>query len=347
MAMKEAHETKEDQGEAARAALIQMISGGRVAQAVYVAARLKIADLLADGPRTATELATLSEAHPPSLYRLLRALASLGVFAEGPDGTFSLTPRANFLRSDVPGSVRPGAVYLAGPYRWRCMGELLHSVRTGQTVPQHLYGVDEWEYLARHPEDAAVFNEAMTANTRQQIPAILEAYDFSGIDSLVDIAGGHGALLAAVLRVYPQMYGVLFDQPHVVEGAPDVLEESGVADRCRIVGGDMFGELPSGGGAYLLKLILHDWDDNHAAQILSNLRRTMSAPAKLLLIENVIQPGNGPQPAKLLDLTMLTNPGGRERTAAEWEDMLQATGFSLTGITPTSAGLGILEAAPR
>jgi PPOX class F420-dependent enzyme/OxyR family protein len=327
-------------------ALHEMIIGGRVAQAVYVAARLQIADHLAGGAKTAARLAEMSGAQAPSLYRLLRALASLGVFAEGPDGKFSLTPMAEFLRSDAPGSLRAAALHFGDPYWWSTMGELLYCVETGLPAPQHLHGMDEWEYLVLHPETSAIFNDSMTDNTRRQVPAILAAYDFSGIDTLVDVAGGHGALLAAILHAYPPMHGVLFDLPSVAAETGPRLQAAGVADRCTIMGGNMFESVPDGGDAYLLKLILHDWSDERAAQILGNLRDTMSPEARLLLIEHVIQPGNEPQPAKLLDLIMLVNLGGRERTAAEWEDLLGAAGFELARVVPTRAGVSIIEAVP-
>jgi hypothetical protein len=251
------------------------------------------------------------------------------------------------LRSDVRASVRPFALLEGDPYWWRSKGELLHCVQTGQPAPQHLYGTDEWEYLRQHPETAAVFNDAMTAMTQEETPAILDAYDFSPIHRLVDVGGGHGALLAALLRTYPGMHGILFDQPDVVSHALPLLQANGVSNRCETIGGDLFGEMPDCSDGYLLKLILHDWDDEHAAQILANLRRSMSRTARLLLVEHVIVPGNDPQPGKGLDLAMLAYVGGRERTAAEWEDLLQATGFTLTRIVPTQAALSILEAAPR
>lgn len=329
-----------------QAALLQMINGGRIAQAIYVAAKLGIADLLRDGPRTAEELAEESGTHALSLYRLLRALASLGVFGEQPDHAFRLTPLADLLRSDRPDSLRPMALFVLDPYWWRSTGELLSCVRAGQPAPPHLYGVDEWEYLAQHPETAAVFHDAMTATTRQQIPAILEAYDFSRIQTLVDIGGGHGPLLAAILRAYPALQGILVDRPEIVAGASQALEESGVADRCAVMAGDLFGGLPAGGDGYLLKSILHDWDDHRAIQILANLRRCMPGSARVLLVEHVILPGNDPQPGKLIDLAMLAYTGGRERTAAEWEAVLKAAGFSVRRIIPTQAPQSIVEGVP-
>jgi O-methyltransferase domain/Dimerisation domain len=333
--------------DAARSTLLQMIGGGRVAQAVYVAARLNIADLLTDGPKTVAELANLSGTHALSLYRLMRALASMGLFVEEADHLFRLTPLAGLLCSDVSRSLRGMALLHGDAYWWRSQGELLYCVQTGKPAPPYLHGMDEWAYLARHPETAAVFNDAMNANTLEQIPAILEAYDFSPFNTLVDIGGGNGVLVAALLGAYPAMRGILFDQAGVVEHALPVFEASGVADRCESVSGDLFGELPTSGDGYLLKLILHDWDDDHARQILANLRRSMTGSATLLLVEHVILPGNEPQLGKLLDLAMLAFPGGRERTAAEWEELLRSADFTLTRIVPTEAAVSIIQAAPH
>jgi len=318
--------TRAGRGVSPSTRLTQMITGGRVAQAVYVAAKLHLADLLADRAKTVDELALLSGTHAPSLYRLLRALASLGVFAEQPDQSFTLTPLGDLLRSDVPGSLWPAALFHGDPYRWRTIGDMEYSIRTGQPAPPHLYGMDEWAYFATHPETGAIFDAFMTAQTQQQVPAILAAFDFSSIGTLVDIGGGQGLLIASILRAHPEMRGVLFDQPEVVSQAPPLLEAHGIANRCRIIGGDLFGDLPEEGDAYLLKLVLHDWDDDHAARILANLRRTMATSTTLVLVENVIPPGNDPQPAKLMDLTMLISLGGRERTARSGNEPAELTG---------------------
>ena len=235
------------------------------------------------------------------------------------------------------------ALFHGDPYWWRSLGELLYCVQTGQPAPAHVHGVDEWAYLREHPETASVFNEAMSLNTLEQIPAILAAYDFSSIQALVDVGGGYGVLLAAILNAYPAMRGILFDQAEVVAHAVPVLEAYGVAKRCEIRSGDLFGAVPTGANCYLLKLILHDWNDEQARQILVNLRRAMTSSATLLVVERVILPGNEPQAAKLLDLAMLSFPGGRERTAAEWKALLRAAGFVLTAIVPTEAGVSIIQ----
>jgi hypothetical protein len=328
-------------------ALLQMINAGRTAQAIYVAAKLGIADLLSDGPKTVVVLAELTATHSPSLHRLLRALASLGIFVEQADHSFGLTPLADLLRSDGADSLRSVALFVLDPYWWTSTGELLYCIQTGQPAPPHLHGVDEWEYLAQHHDTGAVFQAAMTANTLQQIPAILEAYDFSTIRKLVDVGGGHGTLLAGILQAHPTLHGILFDHPQIVSYATSVLEDGRVADRCQVVSGDLFGDIPSGGDTYVLKLILHDWDDRRALQILANLRRSISTSATVLLVEHVILPGNDPQPGKLLDLAMLAYNGGRERSAEEWETLLDNAGFRLTRLIPTRVAVSILECKPQ
>jgi len=328
------------------AVLAQLIAGNRLQQAVYVAAKLGIADLLADGPRTTADLAQAAGAHGPSLYRLLRALASLGIFAEEEDGRFSLTPLAALLQSGVPGSLRTMALF-SGDITYQAFGALQHSVRTGESGFRHVYGVGLFEYLEAHPDLGAVFDEFMTRQTAPAAPAVVAAYDFAGVDTLVDVGGGHGELLAAVLAAHPEMRGVLFDQPHVVAGARGRLESAGVADRCQVVGGDLFAAVPSGGDAYVLKGVVHGWDDAQAAAMLQNCRRAMAAGGKLLLVDFVVPPGNAPFPGKLLDVWMLVaSEGGRERTAAEFGALLQAAGFQQTRIIPTAAQLSVIEAIP-
>jgi hypothetical protein len=327
-------------------ALRQMIQGYQVSRAIHVAAALGIADLLVDGPSSAGDLATSTDTHAPTLYRLLRLLASVGVFAEGADGRFSLTPRAESLRSDVPGSQRAWAIMMGGPSFWSSWGELPHSVRTGETAFPKVHGMDRWEYLARHPEESAAFDAAMTSLSAAESAAVVGGYDFSGIGVLADVGGGAGGLLAAILAAHPPMRGILFDRPHVVAGARDLLEREGVADRCRVVGGDFLESVPGGADAYLLKSVIHDWEDELAVRILRTCRAAMSGRAKLLLAERIIRPGNEPDPAKLIDLIMLVMNGGRERTADEFERLLDAAGFRLTDIVRTASPLSVIEATP-
>jgi hypothetical protein len=332
-----------------RDAVWAMVNAYQASQALRVAADLGIADLLADGPRPVEALAEATGCHAPSLYRLLRALASVGVFAEV-DGaleqTFEQTPRSEFLRSAVPGSVRDWARFVGGQYTWSTWAHLLRSVQTGAPAFPELYGMPAWDYRAANPADAEIYNAAMTANAGYSVAAITDSYDFSGLDLLVDVGGGQGILLAAILAANPRLRGILFDQPEVVFGAPKVLEPAGVADRCEVVVGSFFETLPRGAGAYLLKSVLHDWDDASALQILRVCRAAASASSRLLLVEIPIQPGNRPDPARFLDLHMLVMLGGRERTAAEFRDLLQTAGFRLTSILPTGTRFSLLEAVP-
>lgn len=332
--------------EARQQALFDMITGFRVSQMIFVVARLGIPDMLKDGPQDVETLALETGTHAPSLYRLLRALASMGIFAETDDGRFTLTPLAELLRSGVPGSQRAAALYHGDPSQWRTWGEFLYSITTGESAFQHFHGIDAWEYRAQRPELNAVFNDLMTANTRRQTAAVVSAYDFSGVGTLVDVAGGHGALIAAILAANPRLRAILCDASHVVDGAYAILDAAGVSDRCRVVSCDFFTSVPGGGDAYLLKLIIHDWDDDQAIAILNTCRNAMPEHGRLLLVENVIPPGNIPHVGKINDLQMLVALGGRERTAAEFGDLLARAGFKLTRIVPTQSHLSIVEALP-
>ena len=326
--------------------LLQMILGFRVTQIIYVAAKLGIADLVSTGPKTAATLAEETGTHAPTLYRLLRALASVGIFAEDQEGRFALTPLARLLQSGVPGSLRSRAVMHGGQPDWGMWGELLYSVRTGEPAFHQLHGMSQWDYRARHPELNSTFNDVMANQTAVQATAIVEAYDFSGVRTLVDVGGGHGALLAAILKSNPQLHGILCDTPHVVAGAGPVLEAAGIKDRCEIAPCDFFTSVPAGADLYILKLVIHDWDDSHAVAILKNCRAAIPAHGRLLLIENVIAPGNNPDPAKLLDLQMLLVFGGQERTEAEYRELFHEAGFKLTGIIPTKAQINMIEGVP-
>lgn len=327
-------------------ALRRMIHGYQMSQALYVAATLGVADLLANGPRDVEELAEHTGTHAPTLYRLLRLLASLGVFAEDDAGRFGLTPLAECLRSDVPGSQRAWAIMVCGPTFWSSWGELQHSVRTGETAFPKVHGMSNWDYRAQHPEEGAVFDAAMTANTALESAAVAGGYDFSGIGVLADIGGGQGLLLATILAANGSMRGILFDQPQVVAGASELLTRAGVADRCDIVGGDFFESVPSGADAYLLKSVIHDWDDEQAVAILRTCRSALADGAKLLLVERIIRPGNTPDPAKFIDLLMLVMNGGRERTTDDFGRLLAAAGFRLSGVVPTGGALSVIEGAP-
>lgn len=325
--------------------MIQMITGFWVSQAVYVAAKLRLADLLKDQPQTAAQLAAATGTHAPSLYRVLRALASVGVFAEDEQQRFALTPLAETLRSNLPGSLRAFAQSELGSEHFTAWGNLLHSVRTGEIAFDDHYRQNVWQYYAEHPEDAQTFNESMSGLTQMFNQAILAAYDFSGINTLVDIGGGAGGLLGAVLSKYPAMRGVLFDLPHVIAEAGPLLDAAGVRDRCELDSGDFFQAVAAGGDAYILKFIIHDWDDERAAAILRNVHHALKDEGKLLLAETVVAPANQPDLSKLMDVNMLVMTGGRERTAKEFEQLFAQAGFRLTRIVPTASPVNLIEGA--
>jgi hypothetical protein len=322
--------------------LIQMITGFWVSQAIYAVAKLGIADLVKEGPKPCEDLAQAAGMHPRMLYRLLRALASVGVFREDKAGRFGLTPLAEYLQSGVPGSLRSFAI-MQSELQYRAYGELLHSVKTGETAFNLVCGQELFPYLTQHPTAAAVFDEAMTNYTMQVAPAILAAYDFSQFGMLVDVGGGYGTLLTAILTAHPALRGVLFDLPHVAEDAKKRLAAAGLAERCAITAGDFFAAVPASGDAYLLKWIIHDWDDERAVTLLKNCHQAMAARGKLLVIEAVIPPGNTPFLHKWMDLTMLVIVGGHERTEADYRALFEAAGFKLTQIIPTSSEMSIIE----
>ena len=327
------------------ATLLQMMTGYWVSQALYVAAKLGIADLLVDGSRPVENLATATQTDAPSLRRVLRALASVGIFTEASPGSFALTPLAALLRTGTSDSMRALAIMYAEE-QYHAWGNILHSVQTGQPAFEQQFGTSYFAYLAQHPEADRVFNEAMTGWTTQLVGAVLETYDFSPFKTIVDVGGSYGTLLAAILRSNPEARGILFDQPHVVAAAQEQLALAGVAERCTTVGGDFFVEIPAGADAYLLAQILHDWDDERSVAILQQCRRAMPAHGKLLVIELVLPRGEEPFFGKWLDLHMLVLLGARERTAAEYGALFRAAGFELARVVPTPAGPSVVEAVP-
>jgi len=336
----------DQQEEQPAATLMRLVSGFQVSQAISVASELGIADLLGDSPRDADQLAATTGSHPRSLYRLLRALAGAGVFREDPDGRFALTPLGDCLCSDATGSVAPLAVFFGQPDYWQAWGDLRHSVQTGEYAFRHVHGMSPWEYRVRHPEAGAVFDQAMTGRSWAEAEAALAAYDFGRFGTVVDLGGGQGAFLAALLARHQGTRGVLFDQAHVVARAQPLLEAAGVADRCRIEAGSIFESIPEGGDAYVLKRVLHDWEDEDALAILRMCRRVIGADQLLLIIDWVISQGPEGAAAKLFDLAMLVSPGGRVRTRDEWAALLRATDFRLANIYPTRAGEHVIEATP-
>jgi|SRR5579884_423942 len=335
----------EDPVESPAAALRRLINGFEVSQALHVVATLGIADLL-DEPRSAAELAASTETHPDSLYRLLRAVAAAGVLHEDAERRFSLTPIGERLRADAPDSLAGWAKLVGRPYFWSSWGNLLHSIRTGETAFEHIYGTDVWTWRRSQPEDGAIFDDAMQSVTRWANTALLEAFDFGRFRTVADVGGGNGTLLASILAAFPSVEGVLFDQPHVVSHAENVLAGAGVADRCRVVGGSFFEAVPDGCDAYVLKSVLHDWEDAEAAAILRVCRAAAGDASALLLVERIVpDPGEGID-TKFSDLNMLVLPGGRERTLDEWRSLLDGGGFRLVGETRTASPLSVLEAVP-
>jgi hypothetical protein len=284
-----------------------------------------------------------SGSHPDALYRLLRALAAAGVFREEEGQRFALTELGDCLRSDAPEPVAGWAAFVGEPYHWQAWGDLLHGVRTGENPFQHVHGADPWTFRARRPELSAGFDRAMTAVSRQVSVAVLDAYDFGRFARVADIGGGNGAFLARLLTAYPAMRGVLFDQPHVVAGAPSLLEAAGIAERCQVIGGSFFDDVPAGCDAYILKAILHDWEDDDCVRILHACRKAMAPGATLLVVEREIGPPNEKPDGKFSDLNMLVGPGGRERSAGEYARLFAATGFGFTRFVPSAVGVGVFE----
>jgi hypothetical protein len=322
-----------------------MMTGYWVSKAIYVAAKLGVADHLASSPRSAEELAVATHANGPALYRVLRALASIGVFSEASPGRFALTPLAELLRSGVPGSMRALAIMYAEE-QYRAWDDALYSVRTGQPAFDHAFGMPYFKYFATHPEASRIFNEAMVGWTTQLTDAVVAAYDFSAFGVVADVGGGHGALLAAILRSSSTTQGILFDLPHVVESAEPLLSAAGVADRCARVGGDFFAAMPTGADAYMLAQILHDWDDERSLTILRQICQVIPDQGKLLVVELVLPEGNEPFLGKWLDLHMLVLLGGQERTVAQYTALLHTAGFELTRVVSTSEAQSIIEARP-
>ena len=327
-------------------ALRRLVNGYQVTQAIHVAATLGIADLLRDGPLASDELAAETQTHAPSLRRVLRALAAVGVLHEDDDGRFALTDVGDCLRSDAAEPVGGWAAYVGLPSHFAAWANLLHAVRTGENAFGSVHGATVWEYRARHPDDGAIFDQAMTSNTQRANRHLVEAYDFAHFSSVVDVGGGHGGLVAALLGAHPRMRGIVFDQSLVVAGAPAVLEAAGVTDRCEVVGGSFFDAVPAGADAYVLKAILHDWDDDDAVRIVSSCRDAIAPDGALLVAERELGPPNENPDAKLSDLNMMVGPGGRERTRDEFADLLAEGGFALQRTVPTAIGLSVFEARP-
>jgi hypothetical protein len=327
------------------AQLIQLVFGKCVTQAVSVAAHLQLADLLKDGPRTAAALAPLCGAHADALHRLMRALATVGVFVEHADLTFSLTPVGECLRTDAATSLASMAKFFGEGWHSAAWADLLTSVKTGESAFARVHGVPAFEWTATHPKESEVFNEAMTSISTMSAFAVAATYDLSAAKTIVDVGGGHGFFLAALLQANPGARGILFDMPKVVAGAKDGIAASGLASRCEIVGGDFFASVPKGGDVYTLKHIIHDWDDDACVKILSHCKAGLAPGGRVVLVEAVLPPPGVPSFGKILDLEMLViADGGRERTEPEYAALLERAGLKLARVVPTPSPMSIIEA---
>ncbi len=330
-------------------AMFQMVRGFWVSRAIYVAAQLGLADLLKNGPKSSEQLAQATAMHPPSIYRLMRVLASVGVFAQDEQGRFGLTPVGTTLQTDVPGSLRAWILLQLGEQRYRVGGAVLHTMRTGEIAFNHVFGMGYWEYVAQHFEDAKIFDDAMANLIRLNHAAVLSSYSFSTIDKIVDVGGGDGSLIVALLQANPKMNGVLFDLPHVTEKAKKRLADADLAGRCEIVGGDVFASVPAGGDVYILSQVMNGFDDDRALAILKNCHGAMPHNAKLLLVQRVLpdrmEPSIAVQALVLSDFNMMMMNGGRERTETEYRTLMAAAGFQVTKIIPTQSESTLIECA--
>lgn len=344
MASSEVVSVRPQQQDAER--IFQLGTGFIFTAALQPVVRLKIPDLLVDGPVPIAELAAQAGVNPDALYRVLRVLACVDVVQELPGKRFAPTPVSELLRSDVPGSMRDMILWMSNPFHFKVWAELGYSVETGKPGVEKAYGKSCFDAIFGDLEIASDFNNAMSCLSRRIAPALLEAYDFSGIGTLVDIAGGHGAVLCEVLSRYPNMKGILFDVPNVIQEATCHICNLKMDDRCNAISGSFFEYVPSGADAYYMQHILHDWDNEPALKILGNCRRALEKRPEgvLLIVDSVVPQTPEPHTGKWLDLEMLLMPGGRERTEPEWHDLLNQAGFEITRIIPMKAAESVIEA---
>ncbi len=322
------------------AVLMNYIVGKWISKPIYVAAELGIADMLADGPMSIEELAKDSQSHAPSLYRMMRALSSVGIFLETEGGKFELTPMAEYLKSDAMRSI---ALMFNSEWNDKAWIYFLDSVKTGGTAFEKANGMPVSDWLQENPQAEEVFSEANAFKAGNSHRAIVDVYDFTNIGTLTDIGGGTGTLVAEVLNANPTMKGILAETPSVIQKARRLIQERRLEDRCQLVDCDFFKEIPAGSDAYLMSHILHDWPDEKCRQILSNCRRAMNNGSKLLIVEMIVPSGNEPHISKLLDLEMMVITGGLERTENEYKELLETSGFKLSRIIPTKEGISIIE----
>ncbi|HEX9335641.1 MAG TPA: methyltransferase [Pseudonocardiaceae bacterium] len=333
------------EGQTATPSVLEIIFGYGASQVVNVTARLGLADHLASGVGTTAELAAITGTDELSMHRLLRTLVCLGMVTQSAPDWFTLAPAGEPLRADVPYSLRQMAMLVCGEETWRSWGELEYSVRTGRPAYDRVTGLSSFEFLAKHPDHAAVFNQAMAGYTRAAAPAIIANGRFDRFDTLVDVGGGDGTLLAAILGANPGLRGMLYDLPAGVESADRTLSDAGVADRCDVTGGDFFVSVPEKADAYLLKSVLHDWNDERAVDVLRNCRRAMTPTSRILVVEPVLPPMVSPELTGIVlsDLNMLVNTGGRERTEDEFRSLFTSAGLELNSVAGTGVDFRVLE----
>lgn len=324
--------------------VIQMGTGFWVSKLVYAAAKLQLADHLADGPKSAEELAGPTGAHAPSLYRLMRTLSSLEIFVEDGEGKFGLTPLGEALKRHAPGSAWATVLSLGSPWMSKACDEIMYTLETGKTGFEKAHGMPVFDFFAKHPEQASLFSETMVGIHGSEPPAVAEAYDFSGFGTVVDVGGATGNMLAAILNRHSGPQGVLFDLPHVVTDAPALLSQRGVQGRVSIQSGSFFESVPEGGDAYVLSHVIHDWTEEQCLTILGNVRRAMKPDSRLLIVEMVLPGANVPHPGKILDMVMMIAPGGQERTEAEYSELLAKAGFRMERVVPTQSPVSVVEA---
>lgn len=327
-----------------RSELLRLIWGFRTTRALHTVVLLGLADLLSSGPKTSDILAVETKTHPNSLYRLMRAMASLGIFREDEHRCFSLTSIGEFLRTDVTGSHAAMAELVGQANFQDAWNQLLYSVRTGATAFDHVHGCNVWQYRAIHPDEARTFDRAMASGTERFADAVLDAYDFCQFGIVMDVGGGDGAFLNKILAAHSHIRGILFDQPHVIE---KLSVPAHADDRYRAISGNFFNGVPKGADACLLKWILHDWDDTAAIGILRSCRNSMHSSGRVLVVEHVVGPPNTMNDGKLMDLSMMVLTGGRERTAEEFSALFEKAGLSLSAIVPTATSLSIIEGQVR
>ena len=327
------------------AQMVLLLGGFRISQALYAAAALGVADQLVAGPLPAEVLAERADAHAPSLYRLLRTLASAGVFTEPEPGVFALTPLGRTLTSGQPGSMRDVVIMFMETH-YAPFGELIHTIRTGQPAAEHLYGEPFFTWLSHHPGQAERYTAAMANLTGGFKTPAIASLPLDDTRTIVDVGGADGTVLAAILAAHPHLRGVLFDLPHVVTDAPQILARHGVEDRADCVGGDFFESVPAGGDVYLVSLVLHDWPDRQAQRILANIA-AVGQGARLLVLDFVVPPGDTPHMSKISDLNMLAMMGGKERTGPEWRELLEGTGFTGIEIRQTGTPFSVIQATAQ